>query len=73
MCTLSGYLLGGRGPIRRWLDQVLISRFGTRQDSGKSDRGEIKEGILLRNVSPSLVLCDHFPGGGILELQIGSS
>ena len=32
-----------------------------------------KEGVLLRNVSPSLVLCDHFPGGGILELQIGSS
>ena len=27
-----------------------------------------KEGVLLRNVSPSLVLCDHFPGGGILEL-----
>ena len=26
-----------------------------------------------RNVSPSLVLCDHFPGGGILELQTGSS
>ena len=33
----------------------------------------IKEGVLLRNVSPSLVLCDHFPGGGILELQTGSS
>ena len=32
-----------------------------------------KEGVLLRNVSPSLVLCDHFPGGGILKLQIGSS
>ena len=32
-----------------------------------------KEGVLLRNVSPSLVLCDHFPGGGILELQNGSS
>ena len=32
-----------------------------------------KEGVLLRNVSPSLVLCDHFPGGGILELQTGSS
>ena len=28
---------------------------------------------ILRNVSPSLVLCDHFPGGGILELQTGSS
>ena len=27
-----------------------------------------KEGVLLRNVSPSLVLSDHFPGGGILEL-----
>ena len=33
----------------------------------------IKEGVLLRNVSPSLVLCVHFPGGGILELQTGSS
>ena len=32
-----------------------------------------KEGVLLRNVSPSLVLCGHFPGGGILELQTGSS
>ena len=32
-----------------------------------------KEGVLLRNFSPSLVLCDHFPGGGILELQTGSS
>ena len=32
-----------------------------------------KEGVLLRNVSPSLVLCDHFPDGEILELQIGSS
>ena len=31
----------------------------------------IKEGVLLRNVSPSLVLCDHVPGGGILELQTG--
>ena len=27
-----------------------------------------KEGVLLRNVSPSLVLYDHFPGVGILEL-----
>ena len=27
-----------------------------------------KEGVLLRNVSPSLVLSDHFSGGGILEL-----
>ena len=27
-----------------------------------------KEGVLLRNVSPSLVLSDHFPGGGIFEL-----
>ena len=35
--------------------------------------GYSKEGVLLRNVSPSLVLCDHFPGGGILELQTGSS
>ena len=33
----------------------------------------IKEGVLLRNVSYALVLCDHFPGGGILELQTGSS
>ena len=32
-----------------------------------------KEGVLLRNVRPSLVLCDHFPGGGILEVQTGSS
>ena len=31
-----------------------------------------KEGVLLRNVSPSLVLSDHFPGGGILELQCRS-
>ena len=30
--------------------------------------GYSKEGILLRNVSPSLVLSVHFPGGGILEL-----
>ena len=28
----------------------------------------IKEGVLLRNVSASLVLSDLFPGGGILEL-----
>ena len=27
-----------------------------------------KEGVLLRNVNPSLVLSVHFPGGGILEL-----
>ena len=27
-----------------------------------------KEGVLLRNVSASLVLSDHLPGGGILEL-----
>ena len=32
-----------------------------------------KEGVLLRNVSPIFVLCDHFSGGGILELQTGSS
>ena len=30
--------------------------------------GSTKEGILLRNVNASLVLSDHFPGGGILEL-----
>ena len=34
---------------------------------------KVKEGVLLRKVSPSLVLCDHFPGGGILELPTGSS
>ena len=27
-----------------------------------------KEGVLLRNVNASLVLSDHFPAGGILEL-----
>ena len=27
-----------------------------------------KEGVLLRNVRPSLVLSDHFPGGGILKI-----
>ena len=32
-----------------------------------------KESVLLRNVSPFLVLSDLFPGGGILELQTGSS
>ena len=40
---------------------------------GYFERGTVKEGVLLRNVSPSLVLCDHFPGGGKLELQTGSS
>ena len=35
----------------------------------ESNRGSLdKEGILLRNVSASFVLSDHFPGGGILEL-----
>ena len=29
---------------------------------------DTKEGILLRNVSTSLVLSDHFLAGGILEL-----
>ena len=33
----------------------------------------IKEGVLLRIMSPSLVLFNHFPGGGVLELQTGSS
>ena len=28
-----------------------------------------KEGVCLRNISASLVLSDHFPGGGILELR----
>ena len=27
----------------------------------------------IRNVSPSLVLCDHFPGGGILNYDIGQA
>ena len=35
---------------------------------GQVSLGSSKEGVLLRNVSPSLVLSDHFPGGGILEL-----
>ena len=33
-----------------------------------TDTGGGKEGVLLRNVSASLVLSDRFPGGGILEL-----
>ena len=28
-----------------------------------------KEGRLLRNISPSLGLCDHFPGSGILNYR----
>ena len=39
---------------------------------GGSGRGEgtlLKEGRLLRNISPSLGLCDHFPGSGILNYR----
>ena len=28
-----------------------------------------KEGVVLRNVNPSLGLCDHFPGCGILNYR----
>ena len=31
----------------------------------------IKEGVFLRNVSPSLGLSDHFPGCGILNYRSG--
>ena len=42
---------------------------GPMQREGKTS----EEGVLPRKVSPSLVTCDHFPGGGILEIQTGSS
>ena len=30
---------------------------------------DTKEGVLLTNLSPPVVLFDRFPGGGILELR----
>ena len=36
---------------------------------GSRKRKEGKEGVLLRNISPSLGLCDHFPGNGILNYR----
>ena len=34
-----------------------------------SDQYVSKEGVLIRNVSPSLGLSDHFPGCGILNYR----
>ena len=52
-------------------NEILLSYFGLKEKSTFSLNAMvayIKEGVLLRNISPSLVLSDHFPGGGIVEL-----
>ena len=66
------YSIGSRLGFALGVMQILCFVFGVRQILAFLRYQHVgKEGVLLRNVSPSLVLCDHFLVVGYLNYRLG--